>query len=293
MGTSFLPGNAVLRVLNLGLGSSIQDRGRSGWRRFGLPSSGWMDSHAAECANRLLENESSAPVLELLFQGAKFEVLQDVWLAVCGAEVRCTVPTWRASHLHQGDTLAFTQNQAGVWSYLAVEGGFAAPEFFGSASFYTRGKVGAQLSKNLVLFRNNTPRLRIPKEVAGRLASWSDQRNYSHPPPIKVYPGPQWHNFSATERHRFFQSEWAVTTQCDRVGYRLEGPKIQLLHSDIVSEPVRVGSIQIPESGNPIITMLDGPTVGGYAKIAVIDPVDLSWVAQSRPGQKLMFKLLA
>lgn len=285
--------NAVLRVVDSGLGAWIQDRGRPGWRRFGVPSSGWMDAHAAECANRLLENESSSPVIELLLQGGKFEVLQDVWISICGADVKCTIPTWRASHLEKREVISFRENRSGVWIYLAVEGGFAVPEVFGSASYCTRGKIGSVLTKNLILYRNNTARLQIPKQVAARLASWSDQRNYSQPPKIKVWSGPQWRGFSHADRHQFLESEWTVTAQCDRVGYRLEGPKLTSTAPEIVSEPVRVGSIQIPESGRAIITMKDGPTVGGYAKIAIIDPADLSWVAQARPGQKISFQLIA
>jgi antagonist of KipI len=284
--------NAVLRVVDSGLGGSIQDRGRSGWRRYGVPSSGWMDAHAAECANRLLENQLPAPVIEMLLRGAKFEVLQDLWVAICGADVRCTIPTWRASHLEKGAIISFSENRGGVWIYLAVEGGFAVPQIFGSASYYARGQIGTPLTKNLVLYRNNTSRLQIGKEIAGRLASWSDRRDYSNPPKIKIWPGPQWSKFSHADRHIFLQSPWTVTSQCDRVGYRLEGTEIKANPPEIISEPVRVGSIQIPENGRPIITMRDGPTVGGYPKIALIDTSDFPWVAQARPGQKLSFQMI-
>src|SRR5690242_4384780 len=93
--------NAVLRVLDCGLGLTLQDRGRPGWRRFGVPLSGPMDRHSAACANRLLDNDSSCPVLELLGSGARFEVLQDAWIALCGAAVEGNIPAWRAHHATQ------------------------------------------------------------------------------------------------------------------------------------------------------------------------------------------------
>jgi biotin-dependent carboxylase-like uncharacterized protein len=285
--------NNVLRMLDPGLGATFQDRGRVGWRRYGIPLSGCMDPHSADCANRLLENVPTAAVIELLLQNAKFETLQDVWVAICGADVECSVPTWRAHHLSAGEIISIQQCRTGLWSYLAVEGGFAAPEFFGSASSYPRGGLGGNLLPLQVLIRNSASRLRLPRGVSGRVASWTDRRDYGSPPWIRVYMGPQWKNFSVVDRDRFLTGEWKVTSQSDRVGYRLEGPVLKPEPAEIISEPVRVGSVQVPENGSPIITMRDGPTVGGYPKIALVDEPDLSWVAQVRPGQSLRFQLVS
>jgi allophanate hydrolase subunit 2 len=96
--------------------------------------------------------------------------------------------------------------------------------------------------------------------------------------------------FNPPDREKFFKQAWKVTTQSDRVGYRLAGKALAPRTDQRLSEPVRVGVIQVPESGQPIITMRDGPTVGGYPKLGVVDAADLSWLAQCRPGQQVRFR---
>lgn len=283
--------NNVLRVIDPGFGASVQDLGRFGWRRFGIPASGCMDLHAADCANRLLENTRSAPIIEIPFGTLRVEMLQSCWIAIAGAAA-ANVPVWRAYRAAQGEVLSLRQGAAGVWSYLAVEGGFSTPLIFGSASCYARGGFGIRIVRGLILDRTDLRRLTLPAGVSGRVASWEDRRDYSDPPVIRVWPGPQWENFSAEMREQFFDSEWVVKPESDRVGYRLGGPKLTATPSEIISEPVRTGSIQVPENGQPIITMRDGPTVGGYPKIALVDEDSLSWAAQCRPGQEIQFELI-
>ena len=106
---------------------------------------------------------------------------------------------------------------------------------------------------------------------------------------LALLPGPQFDLFSEAARERMVSADWTVGTSMDRTGYRLEGPALEVPAS-IPSEPVIPGSFQVPSNGQPIITMPDGPTVGGYAKIAVLKDADLDWVAQCRPGTKLKFR---
>src|SRR5262245_53232408 len=283
----------ILRILDPGFGATLQDRGRPGWRRWGVPLSGPMDPHSAACANRLLENESGCPVIELLSRGAKFELLSDLWIAICGANLDCTIPTWRAYLAAAGEIISIKHCNSAMWSYFAVEGGFSLQPVFGSVSYYARGGIGQKLEKGSILQGQNIGRFRLPRGVSGRIASWSDRRDYDHPPRIRVWPGPQWKNFSHADRERFLSTEWKVSTHSDRVGYRLDGPALKAEPPEILSEPVRLGSIQVPEGGQPIITMPDGPTVGGYPKIAAVDDPDIPWVAQCRPGQSLRFQLIS
>jgi biotin-dependent carboxylase-like uncharacterized protein len=279
----------TLEVLSPGLGAALQGRSRTGWRRFGVPPGGAMDDHAATWANRLLDNAFDAPVLELMLQGARLRVLKDCWIAVTGGDLEANVPTWRAVRVQAGNELSFPRSCSGVWAYLAVESGFHGQVWLGSVSVSPRAQLGRSCRKGDVLRRNHARPFELPPGVAGRWLNASERRSYAHPPALRVWPGPQWDAFEARARAAFFAREWTLSAQNDRVGYRLLGEPIGTALGEIISEPVRVGTIQVPESGLPVVTMPDGPTVGGYPKLGMVDPADLPWLAQCRPGQKVTF----
>lgn len=282
----------VLDVLDPGLSATFQDSGRFGWRRHGVPSSGAMDDHAAAWANRLLDNPLNSPVVELLLQGAKLALRQDTWLAITGADADANVPMWEVVRLPAGNIVQFPQNRSGVWIYIAVESGFDAPGLLGSASIYPRGGLGKPLGRGDILRRLPGAAFQLPNGVARRAAAWDERRNYTSPPPLRLWIGPQWGCFSDSDRELFFNQDWTVTSRSDRAGYRLSGIPLKSYTVQIISEPVRVGSIQVPQNGQPIVTMRDGPTTGGYPKLGMVDPADLSWLAQCRPGQKVRFQLV-
>ena len=283
----------ILRVIKPGASAAIQDAGRVGWKRFGVPSSGAMDDHAARWANRLLDNPPEAPLLEVLLAGAEFAVQRDVWITITGAHGGSSRACWRVLRVCSGETIRFAGGQNGVWSYVAVEGGFEAPRFLGSASVYARGGLGMPLQSGDVLRRTNQSEFHLPEHVAGRIAPWNEQRDYRTPPALRVWPGPQWGFFSDTEKQKFFAQNWTVSSQSDRVGYRLKGEPLASRGEQIISEPVRVGSIQIPENGQPIVTLRDGPTVGGYPKLGLVDAADIAWLVQCNAGQPVRFRLAA
>ena len=280
----------VFKVIAPGLAATMQDQGRFGWRRFGVPTSGPMDDHAAAWANRLLDNPPEAPVLELLLQGAKLAVLNDAWIAITGADAEANLPTWRIVRAKADEMIQFPHARSGVWIYIAVEGGFESDKVLGSASTYQRGGLGMPLAPGDILRRKPDAAFRLIPKVAGRSVAWCERRNYDSPPGLRVWPGPQWDSFSESERQSFFAQEWTVTSRSDRAGYRLTGTDLKQDVTQIISEPVRVGSIQMPPSGQAIVIMRDGPTVGGYPKLGMIDLADLSWLAQCRPGQKVRFR---
>jgi len=225
------------------MGAEWQGAQRSGLRRFGVPPGGPMDDHAAGWANRLVGNEAGAPLLELLWGGARVGVMKGGFVAVTGAPVKASVPLWRAVAVKAGRVLEFAPGNNGVWIYVA----------FGMKD--------------------------------GGCAAWSEVRDYSAPPVIRVWPGPQREMFS----DEYFEPEWIVTPQSNRVGYRLAGEPLKFEKRELLSEPVRVGTIQVPENGLPIVTMRDRPTMGGYPKLGVVEPADSSWLAQCRAGQKIRF----
>lgn len=243
-----------------------------------------MDDHAAGEANRLVGNDPAASVLELLLQGAKLRVLRDVTLAVTGANADANVPMAEATNVSAGQVIEFPRNRSGVWIYVAVAGRLVREALLGSVSAYPRGGIGRALVVGEVLMSTKPSVRRTAKTVA------AIRRDHAAPPVLRVWPGPQWEAFTEATRREFFARTWAVSSQSDRIGYRLMGEALVPARIQILSEPVLPGTIQVPESGLPIVTMRDGPTVGGYPKLGVLDPEDISWLAQCRPGQTVRFQ---
>ena len=314
-------GEPILRILEPGLGMSLQDAGRQGFRRFGVPTSGTMDPVTAAWANRLLDNPLDAPVLELCLQGQRLEALRDGWIAVCGGSHPRGQAPYRAFRVRAGESLDFGPGDSGVWTYLAVPGGFRAEAFLGSRSTNPRAGIGRTLRSGDLLLRNPAGDWHPPSGVAARGVSpdqWVTDRDTG---PLRVWPGPQWEQFDADSQRRLFETEWRVTSQCDRVGYRLRSdrdvrpgtnqPTMPVIGptqgqsaptpeptapgglawngGSLISEPVLTGSIQVPADGQPIVTLHDGPTLGGYPKIGWIDPCDLPRLVQRRSGQPIRF----
>lgn len=280
----------VLELVDAGLGVSLQDLGRYGWKRYGVPPGGALDRHAARWANLLLGNLPHAPVLEVLLVGVRLRVLRRVELAVTGAAATAPDgPGWRTFILEAGSEFTFPPPSAGVWSYVAIPGGFDGIHWFGSVSVFPRGGLGDRLTAGTVLGRSSGPTDPTPATVGQRWLAASQQRNYLQPPPLPVWPGPQSDLFPESDHLAFFDRSWTVTASSDRTGYRLDGTALTGACPAIPSEPVLPGSIQIPPGGLPIVTMRDGPTVGGYPKIGLVDPAHLSWLAQCRPGQQVRF----
>jgi 5-oxoprolinase (ATP-hydrolysing) subunit C len=282
----------VLRVIDPGMSATFQDQGRHGWRRFGAPPGGAMDLHAATMANRLLDNPPWAPVVEVLWQGARFEALAESWLVLAGADMMANRERWRALRLRPGETLTLPHNQNGVWAYVAVEGGFVAPLWLDSASPLGTASGGERLLRGDILHRDGSSGFDLPPGVAGRFAAPSEQRDYEHPPQLRVFQGPQWAQFSAEARERLFTQQWAVCSQSNRVGYRLEASPLPVPKIEMVSEPLLVGSLQVPENGQLLAILRDGPTIGGYPTIGLVHSDDINWLVQCRPSQTVQFSLM-
>lgn len=281
--------NPVIEVISVGVGLSIQDHGRPGWMRFGVPIGGAMDGHALRVANRLLGNPDGAPALEIVLAGAKLKVLEDTWLAVAGADLGCGLLPWRATRVKAGAVLGFSGGPAGIFSYVAVAGGVLSEQWFGSASADGRNGLGMSLKPGSVVGSVSKSANFSTEGVAGRIALPADRRVYASQVFLDVWRGPQFNLFSAQAQEALVDAAWSVSARSDRTGFRLEGPVLDVPIS-IPSEPVLPGSFQIPGNGQPIATMVDGPTVGGYAKIAVLPDGERARLAQCAPGTQLSFK---
>jgi biotin-dependent carboxylase-like uncharacterized protein len=278
----------MIEVESTGTGLSLQDRGRSGWRRFGVPSGGAMDLRSMAAANALLGNPLHASVLEIMQQGARLRILEDSWLSLAGGDFSSQMASGTAVLMRKGTRLHFDQVATGLYAYLAVPGGFESIKWLGSASTDLRNGMGMQIHNAHCL----EPRLSQPiasvKSVARRILIQAQNLPLATKQHFTLHPGAQFEAFAFNIRQKFIQSLWTVSKRSDRVGYRLEGAELQVPGS-IPSEPVLPGSFQITNGGQPIVTMVDGPTVGGYAKIAVLKADDVDRFAQCAPGTQLTF----
>ncbi|MFP8780714.1 biotin-dependent carboxyltransferase family protein [Hydrogenophaga sp. RWCD_12] len=291
--------SGLLEVVQPGIGTTVQDRGRPGHRHHGLPLSGWMDGPLAQAANALLGNPLHAAVLELRGVGTVFKVVKGpVRVALAGRVgairlgadgARSALPAWHSATLREGDLLQLGAAESGC-AYLAVSGGIDLALAFGSRSSYWRAGLSG------VLGRPFQPGDRLPcRSDAG-----TDPREWRSRSPwdgsqgtVRVVPGPQDDHFPPAAIASFFAQEWQATAAQDRMGLRLQGEPLAHLSpatADIVSDGVTPGAIQVPANGQPIVLLADGQTVGGYPKIATIISADLPRLAHLRPGTRIRFE---
>lgn len=285
----------VFKVIVPGPYTTVQDKGRFGYQQFGIPPTGALDRFAYCVANMLVGNPEDAAVLETTIMGPRMEVRAETDVAVTGGEALImlnnqAVESWCSFRIKPGDVLNIGQVKKGCRSYLAVTGGIDVPLVMGSRSCYVGAKIGGHegriLAKDDILKRLEGALLGSPRQVPKKFIP-----QYTSDISLRAVPGPQ-DDFFDEGLNTFFDSEFAVGSNANRMGYRLEGPKI--LHKEgvpksIISEPSLPGGIQIPPDGQAIILLVE-QTVGGYTKIATIISTDIPRVAQAKPGDKIRFQ---
>ncbi len=285
-----------LLVESCGPLSSIQDTGRSGWQKIGLPRSGALDPLALAAANALVGNAHSAPAIELLLSGITLRALEGgVCLALAGGEFPIKrdgepIATHQSFALARGQQLVIGSARKGVCGMLAAQGGYDVKEVLGSTSLHARSEVGGLDGRNLR--PGDRLRLKINAEprVEMRMASIASERRGR----IRVVLGPQSDYFSNANLNIFINSAFTVRSECDRMAYRLAGPAIITQRgTNFVSDGVAEGSIQVAGSGQLIVTLADRQTIGGYPKIATVITADLSTFANCLPGDEVRFEVVS
>jgi antagonist of KipI len=287
-----------LVVVDPGLLTTVQDRGRPGYQRVGIPPSGPMDRGAFVLANRLVGNPDDAAGLELTLRGPRLEVRRATVLAVTGAEMGLTVngraaPAWTAVAVEPGDVVAFRMATGGCRAYLAFAGGLDLPPALGSCSTYLRGRLGGVEGR--ALQKGDTLPLGPPRPPLaprpGRTVPPARRPSYPAEVDCRVVLGPQDDRFTAAGVRALLDGPYEVTPQADRMGYRLKGAVIEHARGhDIVSDGIPLGGIQVPGEGQPIVLLVDRQTTGGYTKIATVIGPDIARIAQTRPGQRVRFR---
>jgi len=271
--------------LRAGMMTTIQDLGRRGHRSEGVPAGGAVDPYALRVANLLVGNPEGAPALEITLLGPELEFNAATWVAVGGATFDGVAP-WRPMRIEGGSRLRFGNRVKGCRAYLAIAGGFDVPAVMGGRGTFLAAGLGGYHGRPL---RDGDV---ISVRDAGRnlAGHWSlDERvlpHYSREVEVRVMPGAQAAEFGDA----LFSGRFAVTARSNRMGIRLDGPKLERSGSaELVSSAVGPGTIQVPADGSPIVLMADAQTLGGYPRVGHVATADLPRLAQLAPGDGVRF----
>ncbi len=281
-----------LTVVRPGMLTTVQDLGRWGSQDRGVPVAGPMDAYSHRLANWLAGNDERAAALEMTLMGPELEADADVICVVAGAQFDVTVngvvtDASRPFTVPEGGRVRFGARRSGARATLAVRGGFAVPEIFGSRATSVISRIGPYggrplMTGDVLPVGDHFTDMPVPAGRALELPSGGAR--------VRILRGPHDRMFTPAAFFALFDSRFIVTPQANRMGYRLEGPS--LAHAgdaDILSDATPIGSLQVPASGQPILLMADRQTTGGYPKIATVITADLPLAGQLAPGDWIAF----
>lgn len=286
-----------LKIYNPGLLTTIQDAGRIGYGQYGIPAAGAMDTLSLQLANMLVGNDRYEAALEITFIGPEIEFGMNLIIAITGGNLTPKIngkeiEMYSTIYVNRGDVLSFGSMKSGCRAYLAVAGGFNVQEVMESKATYLRGNLGGFKGRKLRMGDVLPVNIDISYKYLGSRKVPEDLiPQYVNQYRARVIMGSEDDRFTEEGIRTFFSSEYVLTNQCDRMGYRLSGAKIKHKRgADIISGGITFGAIQIPGHGEPIIMMADRQTTGGYTKIANVISVDIPCLAQLKAGDKVLFE---
>ncbi len=287
----------TLLVEEPGLFITVQDLGRVGHQRIGVPPSGALDPLALRMGNAVLGQPGGVAALEMCRVGGRF-LLQTESMRFCiaGADVPVTLdglelPSWRSVTARRGQSLKVGRIRGGV-AYLCVLGGFALPAVMGSLSTYTRAGFGGFEGRRLATGDALPLTLSAAPEARERLLPHPVPAERARP--LRVLLGPHEEMFTEAAIRTLLSEPYSVTNNADRLGMRLSGPALEHVGArEIVSDGNATGCLQVPGDGQPMVLMPDRHTMGGYPKIATIITADLHRLGQALPGSVLRFEAVA
>jgi|TARA_R110000744_G_scaffold108473_1_gene205358 biotin-dependent carboxylase-like uncharacterized protein len=283
----------AFKVIKPGLLALVQDLGRHGHQSIGLTTGGPMDEVAFRWGNALLDNNPNSAQIEITFGMFTLEAQANTSIAITGADLGATlndksIPPWQTYAIKKGDILAFHQPVWGLRAYLAVKGGFLCEPTLGSVATVMREKIGGLTSKGDKLKKGDSLSYHTSHDHQQRAVPRLAIPNYGNKE-IPVILGYQYQSFSSLERANFFSSDYTVSSNSDRMGYRLEGKAVHTELKGIISEGIAYGAIQIPKDGQPIVLLRDRQTIGGYPKMGCVTRVGGGILAQQKPGDIIQF----
>ena len=288
-------GKNYFEIIRAGINTTFQDKGRSNLYHIGIPFSGAMDNRNYQLANRLVSNKLDLPVIEFAYQGPLLKYNGDtINLAITG-DVIFTLKKkdneiqgncYENYKIEDGDEIDILSTNKSVYGYLAISGEFDLKLQWGSCSVNTKANIGSNEGKKV----KNNQDIHISKINFNQEKKKINYLN-SKVENIRVIKGTNFDYFSNEGKKIFFEKEFIVSKLSDRMGMRLEGPKIEnIVNTNIKSEGLLKGVVQVPADGNPIIMLSDHGTIGGYPKIGVVASVDYDRLVQISPGSKIKFK---
>jgi len=287
--------NNLFSIIRAGINTTFQDKGRANLYHIGIPFSGAMDNRNYRLANQLVGNKENSPVFEFAYQGPflkfngdniNFVITGDVNFKLIKKNEIINGNCYEIYNLEDGDELDIVSTNKSVYGYLAVNADIDLKLQLGSYSINTKANIGSNNGKKL----ENGQKINISKV---NLDQTKKKLNYLNIKieKIRVLKGTNFNFFSNKAQKLFFEKEFTVTKLSDRMGMRLEGPFIDnVVDTNIRSEGLIKGVIQVPADGNPIIMLSDHGTIGGYPKIGVVISADYDKLVQLVPGSKIKFQ---
>ena len=287
-------GENYFEVIRAGINTTFQDNGRKNLNHIGIPASGAIDKRNYKLVNKILNNDINYPALEFAYQGPKLiyygepisiAVTGDVNFKLIRKNIETEGKCYESITIENNDEIDLISTNKSVYGYFSVTAKFQIDYQWKSCSTNTKANIGANNGKKL----ENSQKLHVLdiKEISKRSINYINTRIEN----IRVIRGTNFDYFSKEAQQNFFSEEFNVTKLSDRMGMRLEGKKLEnVVNTNIKSEGLVKGVIQVPTDGNPIIMLSDHGTIGGYPKIATVISADFDKLAQLPPGSKIKFK---
>tara|TARA_Y100000741_G_scaffold43775_1_gene30353 strand:- start:982 stop:1926 length:945 start_codon:yes stop_codon:yes gene_type:complete len=287
--------NNFFEILRAGINTTFQDKGRNNLYHMGIPFSGAMDNRNYLLANKLAGNQLDLPVVEFAYQGPHLKfyghqinivVTGDVVFKVIKKDREIDGNCYETYQLEKEDEINILSTNKSVYGYMAISGELDLKLQWGSCSINTKANIGSNNGKKL----DSGQKINISKINQNLEKKKIDYKN-SKIENIRIIKGTNFDYFSEKGKKDFLEKKFTVSKLSDRMGMRLEGEKIEnIVNTNIKSEGLLKGVIQVPADGNPIIMLSDHGTIGGYPKIAVVASVDYDRLVQISPGSKIKFK---
>ena len=288
--------NYFFEVLRSGINTTFQDKCRFHMQHLGVTPGGCMDLVSFSIANALVGNASDTGVLEFAYQGPLLKLIKGrTKIAITGNVLFQIIKTNqetingecnRTYALDEGDQIDILATKQSAYGYMALEGGFDIKPFCKSVSILSRAQIGPNEGQKIKI--NDKINIKISSKNKKDFLTEFPKKNKST---IRILKGPQFDYFSKDSQKEFFSKNYKITNLTDRMGMRLEGLIIKnIVNTNIRSEGITKGAIQVPADGQPIILLTDHPTIGGYPKIANVISADYDLLIQKIPGEKISFK---